>query len=193
MKKLILTAIAVLAFSAVQAQDETTEGFTKGDAFISGSFGFNSSSTGDDKTSSFSVSPRVGYFVSENITVGARISYQTISQENGAIDTDTNTITAGAFGRYYFTPASKFSIFGEFGIDYQSINFDNGTTDSTTDGFALTLRPGVSYFLNNNFALEAAWGALSYATANPDQGESSDNFSIGLNLDNINLGLVYKF
>ncbi len=189
----MLTTMTILCFTYANAQDETGQGFTKGDYFISGSFGFNSSSTGDNKSSSFTISPRVGYFVSENIAIGARVGYQTFSQEFGAIETDVNTLTIGGFGRYYFTPTSKFSIFGELGVDYQSINSDNGTTDTTTNGFGLGVRPGISYFLSTDFALEMTWGVLSYATANPEEGESTDNFSIGLDLDNINLGLVYKF
>ncbi len=191
----MLTALAVVSFTFANAQDGTSgsEGFTKGDVFISGSFGFNTSSTGDNKTNSFEISPRAGYFVSENFAIGGRVGYQSISQENNVGDFDTNIFSIGGLGRYYFTPANKFSIFGELGLDYFSINTDNGTLDTTTDGFGVGVIPGVSYFLSSNFALEATWGLLSYSTSNPEQGESTDNFVIGLNLDDINLGLVYKF
>ncbi len=191
----MLTALAVVSFVFANAQDSgTSEGFANGDIFISGSFGYDSSSTGDAKDNTFEVSPRVGYFVAENIAIGARLGYTTRSQENGAGgEVDTNTFNVGGFGRYYFTPASKFSIFGEFGLDYFSSKVDVGAGDATTDGFGVGVGPGVSYFLGSNFAIEAFWGALAYASSNPEQGESTDNFSIGLDLNDINLGLVYKF
>ncbi len=195
MKKLMLTALAVVSFTFANAQDGTTgEGFAKGDIFISGAVGYNSSESGDFEIKTFTISPRAGYFVSENIAIGARIGYQSNKQENGTTELDTNTFNAGAFGRYYFTPASKFSIFGEFGVDYLSSKTDNGTTDTTADGFSLGGGPGLSYFISNNFALETFWGALRYTSVKPEGADdSNNNFNFGADLDNITLGLVYKF
>ncbi len=59
----MLTALAVVCFVFANAQDTGTEGFAKSDIFISGSFGYNSSETGDNKNNTFSISPRLGYFV----------------------------------------------------------------------------------------------------------------------------------
>ncbi len=190
----MLTAVAVFSLAFANAQDG--EGFAKGDIFISGSFGYNSQSTGDAKSNSFEITPRAGFFVSDNIVVGARISYTTQKLEIPFTDdTKTNIFTGGAFGRYYFTPSSKFSIFGELGANYLSIKTEIATIDSTTDGFLIGGGPGVSYFISDNFALEAFWGAISYSSTKPDfdGAESTDLFSIGVNLDDINLGLVYKF
>ena len=67
MKKLLLSALAVCAFTFSNAQEtETTEtaGFAKGDMMISGAFGFSSESTGDVKDNSFTIAPRFAYFVS---------------------------------------------------------------------------------------------------------------------------------
>ncbi len=195
MKKLLLTALAIVSFVSANAQDETTSGFTKGDAFISGSVGFASEKTGDNKDNAFIISPRIGYFISENIAIGARIGYQSLKQEEGSLENKTNTFNAGAFGRYFFTPSNKFSVFAELGADYLTRNFDNGTTDTTFNGFGIGGGPGVSYFIGNHFALEASWGALSYTTvkADVDGAESTDNFELSVGLEDITLGLVYKF
>ncbi len=192
----MLTTFAILGLTLVHAQDGSTTtgvGFTKGDAFISGSFGFSTSSSGDTKGTTFSVSPRVGYFVSEKFAIGARVGYQNASQEFGTNETDSNTFTIGAFGRYYFTAINKFSIFGELGIANNNTKIDIDGVENKTNGFGVNVRPGINYFLNSNFALEMTIGAISYNTVNPDQGDSADLFNIGLNLDNIFLGLVYKF
>ncbi|MFD2562172.1 porin family protein [Aquimarina rubra] len=193
MKKILLTAVAVFTLAFVNAQDS---GFAKGDIFVSGSFGYDSQSTGDIKNNSFEFTPRVGFFVSDNIAVGARLGYQTSKQEAPFTeDFKTNTINAGAFGRYYFTPSNKFSVFGEFGLEYASSKQEQGANELKVNGFGLNVGPGISYFLSDHFALEAFWGALGYATAKPDVdgAESTDAFTFGVNLDDINLGLVYKF
>jgi len=53
----------------------------------------------------------------------------------------------------------------------------------------------MNYFLNSNFALEAKVGVLGYSSDKPDfdGAEATDNFNFGLNLNDITLGLVYKF
>ena len=196
MKKIILTALAVVSFTLASAQEENSNGFTKGDVFISGSFGFGSEKTGDNKTNTFNISPRVGYFVSENIAAGARINFSSEKRELGTNEETLSITTLGAFGRYYFSPTSKFSLFGELGVDYVASKFEEeGEPDDKANGFGLGLAPGVSYFISNNFALEATWGILGYRTVKPDvdNAESTNNFDFGVNLDNINLGLVYKF
>ena len=73
MKKLLLSAVAVFAFTFANAQDG--EGFSKGDVFISGSVGFNSSKQGDAKSNEFSFSPAAGYFLTENITKSFVMSF----------------------------------------------------------------------------------------------------------------------
>jgi len=201
MKKLILTVIAVLSVVFVNAQDGNsgTEGFSKGDLFISGSIGFNSSSTGNDKNQNFNITPRLGYFASQNFAIGGLISLSNSSVESPGrlLDNDTNGFAIGAFGRYYATPANKFSVFGELNATYSTNvsknNLADQSTDFTVNTTSITVLPGVHYFLNKNFIIEANWGVLSYFSTNPDIGDNTNGFSIALNLANINLGLVYKF
>ncbi len=198
MKKLIFAAAALFAFGVSNAQEkESTEGFKNGDIFISGSFNIGSSKYTEDnyKESSFSVAPSVGFFVTDNIAIGGTIGYGSskVTENEGDPSTKINTLSVGAFGRYYTTPASKFSVFGQLGVAYSSTDFD--ALDYKVNGFGVVLSPGVNYFLNNNFAIEASWGALSYTNSKPDfdGAETSNSFEFGLDLDNINFGLLYKF
>ncbi|WDO13030.1 porin family protein [Flavobacterium sp. WW92] len=200
MKKIILTVAAVFAFGFANAQEETTEGFKKGDVFISGAVGFGSTKTGDFKTSDFEIAPRVGYFVTENIAVGVAVGYQSSKVEFGGEDAKNNTLSVGAFGRYYFTPASKFSLFGQLGVNYNSYDneFDleaGELGEFKGDGFGVVVAPGVSYFITKNFSLEATFGILGFETTKPDAdgAEKTNSFDFGLDMRDINLGLVYKF
>ncbi len=193
MKKLLFAALAVFTMTFTNAQDG---GFANGDIFISGSFGFSSSSQGDIKSSSFGFTPRVGFFVSDNIAVGARFGLTTGKVETPLEeDVKTNAFAVGAFGRYYFNPSSKFSIFGEAAFNYNSSKVELGSAETKVDGVSVNVGPGVSYFLSDNFALEAFWGAIGYGTSKSDidGSESINTFAFGVNLEDINLGLVYKF
>ena len=189
---------ALALFAAVNAQVSTsTEGFAQGSTFITGAVGFASESIADEKTSGFTIAPSVGYFVTPNIAIGAKLGYTSLKNEEGSYEETTDLLTAGVFGRYYWMPASKFSIFAELGADYRSLTEDDNITSNEykSNGFAIQLAPGMNYFLNNNFALEAKVGVLGYSSDKPDYtgAEATDNFNIGLNLNDITLGLVYKF
>lgn len=199
MKKLLLSALAVCAFTFSNAQEEKTEGnggVAKGDMMISGAIGFNSESTGDLKENSFTIAPRFAFFVSDNIAVGAKIGFTSTKKDDGsADDIKTNALSLGAFGRYYMTPASKFSVFAELGADYTSYKWEQGDADSDSSGFGLGIAPGVSYFLSDAFAIEASWGMLGYNTNDNggDDAESTDKIELGLDTKDLTFGLVYKF
>ena len=196
MKKLMLVG-ALALFAAVNAQETSTEGFAKGSTFITGAVGFGTTSEGNVTENVFTIAPSVGYFVTPNIAIGAKLGYTSLKNEEGSYEETTDLLTAGVFGRYYWMPASKFSIFAELGADYRSLTEDDNITSNEykSNGFAIQLAPGMNYFLNNNFALEAKVGVLGYSSDKPDYtgAEATDNFNIGLNLNDITLGLVYKF
>lgn len=202
MKKLIL-ASAIALFGMVNAQENETVGFVKGDTFITGAFGYSNTSEGTAENNTFTIAPSVGYFVNPNIAIGARAGY-TNSKSTDVVATVniknvTDTFKVGAFGRYYWTPAARFSLFGELNANYGNLKYTNTvgsvSTDYKANGFDMGLAPGVSYFISKNFALEATWGILNYNSIKPDVAgaDSSDNFSIGLDMNDLNLGLVYKF
>lgn len=197
MKKLMLVG-AVALFTAVNAQETSTEGFAQGNTFITGAVGFNSVKTGNVKENNFTISPSVGYFVTPNVALGARVGYNNGTEDNGVVKSTLDTFTAGVFGRYYWMPASKFSIFAELGVDYMNTSEDSGVSGAEkfkTNGFGFAFAPGINYFLNNHFALEAKWGVLGFNSVKADVegAKATNNFNLGVNLSNINLGLVYKF
>ncbi len=198
MKKIMLVG-AVALFAAVNAQEATsTEGFAQGNTFITGAVGYTSTTVDNEKVSGFTISPSVGYFVSPNVALGAKLGYTNGKSEEGSYEETLDLFTAGVFARYYWMPASKFSVFAELGADYRNTTADDNTPNSTkykANGFGLQLAPGMNYFLNNNFALEAKVGILGYSSDKPDYAgaDATDNFNVGLNLNDITLGLVYKF
>ncbi|CAD0009861.1 outer membrane beta-barrel protein [Flavobacterium chungangense] len=194
MKKIVLSMVAVLAFGFANAQESTGKGFSKGDIFISGSFGINSEKEGDNKSTGFEIAPKVGFFVTENIAIGGKLGFSSDKAENAITDTqDEARLTVGAFGRYYFTPSSDFSLFGELGVDYSSV--DDKLNDFKANEIGANLGLGLSYFVSSNFAIEATWAGLGYTT-NDNGGDGADktnSFGLGADLSSINFGLLYKF
>ncbi|MDQ7916716.1 outer membrane beta-barrel protein [Mesonia sp. MT50] len=197
MKKLILSlaAIASFTFASAQEQEVETYGFGEGDMFISGSFGIGTTKEPDDsKENSFNISPRFGYFVNERIAVGAQAGYsnQKVEDSNGFDVVDNSTFTVGVFGRYYFMPAQRFSFFGELGLGYGTTKDIN---DNKVNGINVGVAPGLSYFVSKHFALEATFGILGYNSVKRDASgaEATKSFDFGVNMDDINLGLIYKF
>ncbi len=204
MKKVLLVG-AVALFGAVNAQVATSvEGFVKGDTFITGAIGYTSEKQNNFEENVFTVAPSVGHFVSPNIAVGARVGYTNGTMEDTfatvVVSEEVDAVNAGVFGRYYTTPASKFSLFGELNVNYATAKYteNNGITAATEtkyNGFNFGIAPGVNYFISKNFALEAAVGVLSYSTMKEDiaGAEAVDTFNFGLNFTDVTLGLVYKF
>jgi outer membrane protein len=171
-------------------------GFSNGDLFISGSIGINSSEReGAFKTTGFEIEPKIGFFVTEKIAIGGKLGFSSDKTENaiGVETTDETTFIVGAFGRCYSTPVSQFSLFGELGVDYSSI--DDKLDDEQENEVGVGLGLGLNYFVSNHFAIEATWAALRF-TSNDNGGdgaEKTNSFDLNAGLSSISLGLLYKF
>lgn len=204
MKKLLLSALAVCAFTFSNAQEETKEatgeGFAKGNIMVSGTVGFNGGSNvngvKDSNTSGFHFNPRAAYFLTDNIAAGLKFGIASDKAEAGNFDTlDNQTLTAGLFGRYYFSPVAKFSVFGELGFDYMSMDNKLALVNGKSTGFGVGAGVGANYFVSKCLALELNWGALSYDSMKNEAAgaETASDFGLNLDLNDISLGLVVRF
>jgi outer membrane protein len=165
---------------------------------MTGRLGFSSESTGDIKENSFSIAPTFGFFVSNNIAIGAFVSYgSTVNEAPDEDDLETSSIGFGMFGRYYVTPASDFSFVAELGGGYVMAKQEQGVLEGKANGFLIAFTPGINYFISDHFALEASIGELSFSSVKPDNDlpgeESTDTFNLNLDFTDIMIGLVYKF
>lgn len=198
MKKLLFAAAAVFAFGIANAQEGETSGFAKGDVFVTGAFsvsGTNNKNT-DEKTSYFEIAPQVNYFLTENISLGAKIGYTSDKAEVNSVDTmDESTIAFGLVGRYYLTPASKFSLFGQLGVEYMSMKDNLSTPELKVNGFGAGLGLGLNYFVSSNFSIEASVAALEFASAKADvpNAENVTAFAFGGDWRSVSFGVNYKF
>ena len=195
MKKIILTAVAVFGFAFANAQEEEkgNGGFAKGDVFVSGAVTLGSAKTGDFKANAFEIAPKVGYFVTENIAVGASVGFQSLKFDNGAADATNSGLGLGAFGRYYFTPANQFSLFGQLGLDYSSM--ENKLADYKVNGIDAGLGLGMNYFVSSNFSIEAGVAVLGFSSEKADVtgADGKTGFNFGGDWRAVTFGVNYKF
>jgi hypothetical protein len=157
------------------------EGFRQGDIFVSGSFGYVSNKVEDVSKSETSILPSLGYFIKDNIALLGTIGFKSTDNGGGS----ANTFIIGAAARYYMTPAAKFSLFGQAGLGV-------GIGDDVTQ-FTIGVKPGLNYFLNNHFSVEATVGEFGIVNTSVDGGGSNTDFNFGADLTKLGLGLNYKF
>ncbi len=201
MKKIILTVVALSAFGFANAQNkkESNLGFAEGDVFLSGALTFGSDSKiSNYKEDNFVFAPSVGYFVSDNIAVGVNLNVGSgsVQATSASGKNKTSTFAAGLAGRYYFTPASQFTLFAELGAAVGSVKSTPaiGTSNKVND-FGVALAPGLNYFVSKNFSLETKIAVLSYVSAKGDWNgaENASSIRLGGDWSAVSFGVNYKF
>ncbi len=189
MKKVLLfAAFAAFAMTNVNAQDEDSSGFAKSDIFMTGTVGFNSTSAGDVDTSSFDFSPSVGYMMTDNLAIGASLSFG--SMDDGS-DVDMSSTGFGVGVTYFMAPTSKFSMNVGAGLNYRT----DSVGDLDVNTFSFVIAPGFNYWIADSWGLVANVAALSYSSseADVDGAEAVTAFGLNVDLSDINFGMVYKF
>jgi len=214
MKKLVLAG-AVALFGLSNAQ------IAKGTTYISGQVGYSQKENNNDdsKVESFKVLPTVGYFVGTNLAVGLGVGYKsdktTETTNNSLIVSEVkNTESAfvvAPFVRKYWTIADKLYIFGQLEVPMEFGQVKEEGTSTTTIGGTTTtaststkanytsigvnVKPGLDYFLNKNWSIEATIGEFGYNTSkfDTDGAKSVNNYKFGLNLSAVTFGVKYVF
>lgn len=197
MKKRILTAAVLLAFGFANAQDSETKSnaFTKGQKFIEGGI---SIASGDNVSDYFAVTPKMGYMISDKLAIGADLNLSNTKTLTGV---DNDSYGAGIFARYYFLKLGNGNLntYTEAGLGY---NHSKSTVNDITDsnnGIKANIDLGINYFFTPHFAATFTLAEIfSYNNANPENGASTDDLVVNINLfNNIfaqpKFGLLYRW
>lgn len=191
-------AAGIAAFGLASAQ---STGF-EGTSFISGQVEYNRTNNNGSNTTvdNFAILPSVGTFVTPTIAVGGALGYQSSIVENTTAITTKNTNSAFVimpFARKYWSLGEKLFVFGQLDVPMAFGKVKNEvagvSTEANYTSFGVNLRPGLDYFVNNNWSFEATIGQFGYNSFKPEGGSSTDNFGIGLNLNSITFGVKYLF
>lgn len=224
MKKVILS-LAILAFGYTNAQEVKTVttseyGFSKGNIFVEGQLSFGSSKEtgsfeGQDvaeiKVSTFTFTPKAGFFVTDDLAVGAQLGIGSGKREETTFnpaateERKINSFNAGVFARYYFLNlGERFKTYAEVGAGFGTTKEELESVETEkTNSFGIGLDLGINYFVTKKIAISFGLADVlafnSSKTEFPDGGESK-NSSFGGNVNVFNnffdtptFGLLYKF
>ncbi|GEN69677.1 MULTISPECIES: outer membrane beta-barrel protein [Chryseobacterium] len=214
MKKILLAG-AVALFGLSNAQ------IAKGTTYLSGQVGYSQTENNntDKKVESYKVLPTVGYFVDTNLAVGLGLGYKNDNTKTvstiGATTVDAKETVSGfvvaPFVRKYWTVGEKLYIFGQLEVPMVfGQNKDEATSTTTVGGTTATtststknnftsigvnVKPGLDYFLNKNWSIEATIGEFGYNTSkvDVDGAKRVNDYKFGLNLSSVTFGVKYVF
>jgi outer membrane protein len=203
LKSILILSLFLCSFVGFsQTDQETPMPTAKGNFLIGGSSSFNFSSskpkTKSDsggtrdtgvKESSFSFTPSGGYFVVDNLAVGAGISFN--SSKTTLDDTDfestSTSFVFSPFARYYFTEGN-IKPFLQGTVGFGSANFKSddgfGESESKFSVFDYGFDGGVAFFIGNRASIDVGVGYSSSsfkAKENNDNNVRSINSGIGFN------------
>ncbi|MCJ7932115.1 MAG: porin family protein [Chryseobacterium sp.] len=218
MKKILLTG-AVALFGLSNAQ------IAKGTTYLSGQIEYhhneNNEVNGSRKDDVFKILPTAGYFVASNLAVGLGVGYKSavskyevgdaaISNVLEIKDTD-NAFVVTPFVRKYWTLSEKLYIFGQLlvPLEFGQEKIESSSASDGGDPFfnyyfsqknkytriGVNIKPGLDYFLNKNWSIEATLGEFGYNTYKADyEGATRKNkYQFGLNLSSVTFGVKYVF
>jgi len=187
MKKLLL--IAAIAVSVFKASAQTEQG-----NIVLGGTAQYTESDGDNHQ--LTITPAIGYFVSNNLSIGTGIGYVQTKNSLGKSD----AFVVSPFGRVYKSLGSEqFKFFGELAVPlaFGNVKNSSGNKVGETSSVGVSLSPGFVFFPTKKFGIELGFNGVSYqkTTFKPDNGAKSDNetFSIGADFFSPQLGLQFYF
>lgn len=170
MKKVFLFfAITIISFANAQ----------KGTVLLAGSIGYNNvnnSNTNSGSTNNyFNFSPKIGYQIADNWTVGLESSFynwkgKTDQQGYASSESKNSTSNYGAFLRYSKPLIGIFSTYVDLSAGLSSgKNSSTNNTDVKNNGYYTNLMPAISLNLKKGFALNFSIGGLGYSSTKDNQ------------------------
>ena len=208
--KLLTIVLATLTIGASAQVDQ-------GAIFFSGGFNYFSTEstmeiqdqfgpiTIDADLSDFSINLSGGAMLTDEIGAGLRIGFGSsgLTSQNEDFDQKlvNSTFSISPFGRYYLDIDAPL-----YGVVELGVGIGQQKATTTVDGnendikfriFDVGLRPGVSFFMGDNLALDVFFGHLGYSSSTLQiEGDAGDadltvgTFTFGANLNTVMLGLT---
>ena len=173
MKKQLLTVFITLFCIIPSVFSQTEQGKWLVGAASDLNFSVSSSDGSDENTTSFNIGGQVGYFIVDNLTVGARWGFSNSSR--GSLS--SNSLSVGPGVRYYVN--STFFLGALFSYNRRSSN--NGQSKSSFDFTTLGLEAGYPVWLGKKVAIEPGL-FYSRAMGNDVANTNSFGLNIGFNL-----------
>jgi hypothetical protein len=172
MKRIIVLFVMIIAVSSnSHAQIE------KGYWLAGGSASINhlSYKDRDEKQLQIKLSPRVGYFLIDNLAGGINVNWSGLYRKlPGSTKKDKITeLTVGPFARYYLMQVGRpFNVFVDGSVAFGSITNNNFPDISETN---YSLIAGPEFYFNSSVGLEISFGYQITRTRQPQVTETSNS------------------
>jgi outer membrane protein W len=167
MRKLLLTTVLFLTILGASAQTE------KG-TWMVGANVANLNYGITQKDFSVSLNPQAGYFISNNVALGANLSLGIYAPDEG--DTQTSYFI-GPFVRGYFGGTEKGKLFAQGNVGFGGVS-ESGESNSLTN---LGAGLGYAYFITKNVGLETSLG-YNYTKPKDFDGQSNIGLNFGFQI-----------
>ncbi|MEY3498984.1 MAG: hypothetical protein RL308_653 [Bacteroidota bacterium] len=203
MKNLLLVAGIVLLGLTANAQEKKEDKGLEGIWWVAGQVSYNSSESGNNKTTSTMILPIVGAFISPSVTAGIGIGNISSKTENGSLTTaDSNTFVIKPLMRKYWNVSGNLFFYGQAALP---IMFGKDKVeDSKYTSFGLELAPGFDYIINKWMTVETSFTIfnLSSTTSTPAVGDKTTTFGFNANpmnsvadrsIGNLQVGVKFLF
>lgn len=115
----------------------------------------------DNTVFNFDLTPRVAWFIQDNLAVGLSILAGVSTSKTNSTTSTSFRYGIGPVARYYITGNALNSVrktrwFADLNIGFSGANTKiTGESSISTNGIGTGLGPGIAYFINQNIALEA--------------------------------------
>ena len=187
MKKTLFSILAFFALSTAFAQ------FEQGRMLVGGDVGFSSitakgksgsTTVTYGKTTTFSLSPKFGYFIIDNLAIGGELeaAVSNYKDDDGEDESKFSQISIGPFARYYFDPGVFVHAGFGFGSAKEKDTFGSGTDETKYGLTKFDVGVGYAVFLNDNVAIEPMLGYGTSSLKNKDNDSKSIDSGIYLSV-----------
>lgn len=161
LKTILTLAITAITFSTFAQENFTAK--AEGNFLANGSIGiistsekqkFEGTTSTIGNTFQITATPKIGYFITDNIVAGLELEVRTSTTKIEGIDdkVTTNGIAIGPFARYNFDNG----IFAEATVGFGSNKTTSIIGDIETSIFALRGTAGYAFFLGDHISIEPA-------------------------------------
>ncbi|RLD21576.1 MAG: hypothetical protein DRI71_08735 [Bacteroidetes bacterium] len=201
----ILLVVLIISASAMAQQ---------GSWYVGGQFGFGSQKSTNfnnnriSKITVANISPEVGMFITDDITVGVAVNFSSEKDNNDIADTDYDKLVLTSpviYARKFWSIEDIFSAFVGLDFNFSTGNYKENRNDVLTtldkvSGFGVNLNVGIAYPLGERFTAVGKYGLVGYSstTLKDDAGTKQRTDSeFGFNVNTLgslfNIGLYYTF
>lgn len=180
-----------------------TAGFAQtssGTFALGGNIGFNGTRTqnsgNDTKYSQYNFGPSLGYFVADNMMVGADLNMSITRYNSDFNGYRQSSVNLSPYFRYYkFTSNEQFAFFGHFGFGFGVGSHKSDGSDPTKSrSFNMHVAPGFTWFPTKRWGIDIWTSILSFNSYDPDKDRDDDKVnSFGMSLTTLSPSLAVRY